>query len=384
MLLPKAIYFFYYAAMASLMPFLILYYEQLGLSGRQIGLLAGLQPFVMLVGAPLWSGFADATRLHRGLLLFAISTSLGLALLIGQASSFFWLIVVVSTFALVVAPIMPLVDNSVLDALGERREQYGKQRLWGAVGWGVAAPIVGLLTQQLGISWAFYAYVTFMFGSLLSAVRFPISRTKAHGDFWQGIRLLIKNRSWLLFLLASFTGGVGLAISTNFLFLYMQELGASRTVMGLALTVATISELPVLFFSAYLLGRFGTKGLLSLALLAGAVRLIAYSVTSLPAFVLVIQLLHGAAFSMLWVAGVSYAKAASPAGMGTTAQGIFTGVLMGLGGAAGALIGGVLYDLFGPFNMFRWAGVILLLGWVAVLPLTRNGTVRRQVNQPPP
>ena len=61
----RALYFIYYAAMAAVLPYLTLYYESSGLSGTQIGLLVGLMPLVMLIGAPLWSEFADATGRHR-------------------------------------------------------------------------------------------------------------------------------------------------------------------------------------------------------------------------------------------------------------------------------------------------------------------------------
>ena len=80
MVLPKAAYFFYYAATASLLPFIALYYAQVGLSASQIGLLSGILPLVTLVSAPLWGGFADATRRHHVLLLFAIGGTIAAVL----------------------------------------------------------------------------------------------------------------------------------------------------------------------------------------------------------------------------------------------------------------------------------------------------------------
>ena len=65
MVLPKAAYFFYYAATASLLPFIALYYAQVGLSAAQIGLLSGILPLVTLVSAPLWGALADAFRRPR-------------------------------------------------------------------------------------------------------------------------------------------------------------------------------------------------------------------------------------------------------------------------------------------------------------------------------
>ena len=53
MIRPKAAYLFYYAAMACVMPFIALYYAQVGLAAGQIGLLGDLLP---LASAPLWGG----------------------------------------------------------------------------------------------------------------------------------------------------------------------------------------------------------------------------------------------------------------------------------------------------------------------------------------
>ena len=61
----KAFYFCFYAAGAALMPFLVLYYESLGLTGRQIGFLAGISPLIALVGGPLWGALADMTNRHK-------------------------------------------------------------------------------------------------------------------------------------------------------------------------------------------------------------------------------------------------------------------------------------------------------------------------------
>jgi len=75
--LPKTFYFFYYAAMASLFPFLALHYEQIGLDKQQIGLLAGIPPILVLLGGSLWGAAADATRRHKLALAVAIVGAVG-------------------------------------------------------------------------------------------------------------------------------------------------------------------------------------------------------------------------------------------------------------------------------------------------------------------
>ncbi len=362
MLQPKGFYFGWFAAAAFLGPFLPLYYAHIGLSGRQIGLLAGLMPVITLVSAPLWGGLADVTRQHRLLLLIAIAGAMTAVFGLSRSTTFLPLIPLVAAYAFVSAPIIPLVDNAVLTTLGERRDQYGRQRLWGALGWGIAGPVAGWAIDRAGLGWVFYGYLILMAGVLLLSTGLPVARASLGGRYWQGVRVLLGNRQWAIFLLAILIGGISLSLELTYLFLYLGRLGADRTLMGLALAVATVSELPVWFFSSWLLRHWGPRNLLRLSLVACAVQPLAYSLILNPWLALPIQLLHGPAFSAMWAAGVAYANEIAPEGMGATAQGVFSGVAFGLRAALGALVGGLLYDGLGPVGMFRWGAVSALVG----------------------
>lgn len=363
MVIPKLLYFCYFAAMASVTPFLALYYKQVGLSGRQIGLLASLSPLVALLAAPFWGGLADATQQHRRLLLLAISCFLLAVFGLSFATTLLWLIPLVVAFAFFSAPIMPLVDNSVLEALGARKQEYGKQRLWGAIGWGVSAALIGSITERYGLGWAFYGCILIMSVNLFGATRLTISHAQIGSNFWKNLRYFVTSWPWLIFLSTVFVNGIGMSFTNNFLFLYMSSLHASKTLMGFALFAASLSELPAFFFSDRLLRRWGSRGLLIAALLAQATRMFAYAAMPSPWFVLLINLLHGLTFSAMWVAAVNYTNEHAPVGLGATAQGVLSGLSMGLAGMVGALIGGVLYDSVGPAAMFACGGVLTLLGF---------------------
>ena len=358
----KAFYFCFYAAAAALFPFLVLYYESLGLSGYQIGFLAGILPLIALFSAPFWGGLADATQQHKRLLLLTISTSIVIAFALSNASAFLWLIPLVVLLAFFVAPIMPIVDNSVMDLLAEHKEKYGKVRLWGAIGWGVAALVIGWLIEQSDLSWSFLGYMILMSAALLVAWNLTVSQVGIGSKFWGGLRSLLSKPSWFLFLFTVFIFGIGSSVIQNFLFLYMNDLEASKTLMGLSLLFATISELPILYFSDRLLKRFGAAGMIIFSMSLLVLRLLAYSFIQNPLLVLPIQLLHGPTYAAMWVSGVSYAAKYAPRGMGTTAQGLFSGVLLGLSAAVGAFVGGFLYENIGPVAMFRLIGFFVLLG----------------------
>jgi PPP family 3-phenylpropionic acid transporter len=364
LLAPKAYYFSYYAGMAALVPFLVLYYRQAGLEGPQIGILAGIPPFVTWIAAPLWGALADATQRHRLLMVVANCAVIAVVLGFSLVANLWWLLPLVVGYAVFSAPLMPLVDNSVLALLGDRGGDYGKQRLWGAVGWGVAGVLAGWSVEHLGIDASFYAFAVWMALGLLVALRMPISRAPIGQPFWLGLRGLLADRRLVIFLVTVLAAGLGMGTVNSFLFLYLEDMGASATLMGLSLAIATLSELPVFFFSGWLLHQFGARGVLLLAMAVFVVRLAIYAVFPLPGVVLAANLLHGLTFSASWVAGVTYANQIALPALGATAQGLFSGVMMGLGAALGALAGGLIYEALGPQAMYGSMAVCVAVGMI--------------------
>lgn len=368
----KSYYFLYYAAWAFFLPFLALYYQELHFTGTQIGLLASIPPLVSLFAAPFWGGLADATRRHKAVLLTTMLGG-GLSVLaLSQARSFWLIVSIVAVYAFFTSTIMPLVDSYVLTMLGDRRDLYGSQRLWGAVGWGVAGPIAGLLIGQYGLKWSFGGYITLIAVGLFVASMLPIIGAESRKPFWSGLRMLVTHRQLLIFLITVFISGAGLSVVTNFLFLYMEEMKAAKSIMGLALAVATVSELPVLFYSGRMLRRLGPGGLLMISLGAFVIRAYGYSVSTTEWHVLIFQLLHGLTFSTMWVAGVSFAAEIAPEGLGATAQGLFSSTVSGFGGITGSIVGGFLLDQFGGSGMFFGVGTAVLISLISFLMVNRK------------
>jgi MFS transporter, PPP family, 3-phenylpropionic acid transporter len=377
--LPRTIYFFFFAAIASLFPFLVIHYQELGLSGTQIGILAALNPLVTVVTAPLWGAFADATQRYKQLLLVMMVGCLLAVFLWSQATQFIWLLPIIALFAFFAGSVMPLIDSSVLARL-ERKERYGKLRLWGTVGFGITSPLVGFITGRAGLEWAFYFYLFFFAITTGFVVFFPISRATLRKPLGVGM-LEFKNKTWLMFLLTIFLGGVGLAIGGNFFSLHMKNLGASQTYIGLSLTFATLGELPFMMFGYKLLKRYPAKNLLLLALFFIALRLAGYALAQVPWHFLIVQLLHGPTFVLIWIAGISYADNLSPPHLKATGQSLFSTTLSGLGGTLGGFVGGILYDTVGAVQMFRFAAVVLVLAGGLLFFVSRPKAAR--VNNEP-
>lgn len=164
MFLPSLYYFLYFGAISVLFPYLALFYKGQGLTGGQIGLLAAISPIISFFSAPLWTGAADASHRHKLVTMVCILGVVIVTFIFPNIASFGGLLLMISIYSLFGAPTGSLVDSVVLALLGDRKERYGRIRLWGTVGYGVVAPFAGELIGRLGIKWAFWGYAILMMG----------------------------------------------------------------------------------------------------------------------------------------------------------------------------------------------------------------------------
>ena len=371
MLLPKVFYGTFFGAAVFLFPYLAIYYQEIGLSGSQMGMLMGIPAVVSMFGSPLWGALADATRRHKLLLCLALCGMTLTILGISAVRSFTWLLPLVILYAFFTSPVMALADNSVMERLGPRKHEYGKVRMWGAVGWGLMAPIAGSVINRSGLIWGFYGFAIGLLINLVVVLLMSVVSSQLGKPFWLSLSSF-SNRRWAQLLGLAFVGGLCMSILNNYLFLHLSGLGANETLMGFSLTLSTISEFIVFFFADRLIKRWKARPMLVTALFLFALRTLAYSFSVAPWQVLALQLLHGVTFSLMWSAGVAYVNEIAPPGLGATAQGLFSGVMYGLGGGSGSYIGGLLYDSAGTVGMFRFTGLVSLLVLVLLLIVVRR------------
>lgn len=367
-----AFYFLYYGAFAAFMPYVVLYYQSLGFNGAQIGLLTSLSPLLALVGAPLLTGLADSARRHRLVMSLAMLVTVTVIALFPLLTTFLPVLAAIFFYALLSSPVISMADSATMTALGKQPELYGRLRLGGTIGWGIASPIIGAFIQDHDLRLVFYIAAAGMFLALLVSQNFSYRQASTVHSPLSGARLLLANRRFVLFLLMALASGIGLSTVNNYLFPYMEELHISKSLMGVSMTLSTISELPVLLFSNRLLKRLKPHGLLVLGMGMTALRLLLFAVASTATEVLVFQLINGLTFGAVWVAGVSYAEQSAPPGLSASAQGLFSAVVFGIGAAIGGFAGSLLLEALGGRLMFLVAGVFVLLSMGVLLLLERR------------
>ena len=350
-------------------PFFVLYMKNdIGLSAGQVGLVAALQIVGGYAVAPLISLLVDQFRIHKqvwitSMLLCTVPVELTPIL----CKSFRAAIVLSLCIACLNAPISSLMDSSTLCFLGPKSHEYGKIRFFGAVGWGLGSLVAGSLVQVFGYQAAFHLFGFCMV--LVSSIALSMDFTVIHEggednvedsslSFFQSITLLIPSWSYVFFLCVSVVSGFGATSLQSLLLMFLSDLGASDFLEGLTLSVATLSELPIFWASGAIIKKYGASSLLCASMIAFTARAVLVSFLDNPWMVLPLQLLHGFTFAGAWTAGVALAKENSPVGLETSGQSIFSFAYYGIGGLLGSVVGGQLYDLLGPREMYRIKGLV--------------------------
>jgi MFS family permease len=369
----------YFAGFAFFLPFIVLYYQQLGFSGAQISLLAGLPPLVTMFFSPFWTSLADSTRRHRLIMSVGLIAAVAVMVLFPFLETFALVMLAILAFNVFAAPLTSFADSATMTMLADEKEMYGRVRVGGTIGWGVAALIAGALIKAYGLNVAFRGSALMMLLGLIVSQGLSFGahdETSPQGPKSGGVRELLSNRHWILFLALAFLGGIGFSSAAAYFSPYLKELGGDELHVGIALLVGTFTELLVFIFGDRLLKSTRSYRLLVLGLVVTGLRALLFAAAGRPILAILVQGLNGFTFPVMWLAGVSYADENAPPGLKSTAQGLFAAMTYGFGAAVGGLMGGFLLQSIGGRALFLVYGVVILAGVAAISFIENRISVR--------
>jgi MFS family permease len=289
----------------------------------------------------------------------------------------FWLLFMLLVIAFFfMATLTPIMDATVVTLTTSNN--YGKQRLWGAVGFGLFGLISGILASGGKFSAEVNEKANFLppfvlfvaLNALVFIVCWKMKTVEGRQPspiVFPHIKVLLKNPRVMLFVIVVLIMGISSGVITWFLFLFLKDIGGSQTLLGISIAVSCVSEVLVFLFAGKMIDLLGNSKILLLSLATFIIRLIGYSYLYDPWLVLPIELLHGFTYAAMWSSCVSYGSSISPPEVVTTVIGLLTGVHFGLGWGLGGALGGVVYQYFGPRVLFRGCAVMCGVGMVLQL-----------------
>lgn len=143
----KFLYFTLFCSFMGQAFFSIFFCDVLEFSATQIAVLLSVPSVLTMAVATAWTNYCDKTFRYRSCLaLCSLASQLLICLMGVVRPQFFCALIFVVFISVFNAGLCPMLDGMILETvLGPRnqRAEYGKQRLWGAIGAGVMSPALG-------------------------------------------------------------------------------------------------------------------------------------------------------------------------------------------------------------------------------------------------
>jgi MFS family permease len=146
----------------------------------------------------------------------------------------------------------------------------------------------------------------------------------------------------------------------NFLFLYLGELGGTKSLMGLTAMVANLAGIPILLFAQELIQKAGQINIILFGALMYTARMFVYSWIANPWWGLVLECLgEVCCLHLVWVAAATYINNIGGEGMRATMQGFIRLTHFSAGRSLGTFVGGVMISSLGNRTTFRILGIYI-------------------------
>ncbi|WP_240473432.1 MFS transporter [Ferrimonas senticii] len=361
-----ACYFFYFAVLGLLVPYLGVFLTDLGFDALAIGQLMAILFATRIIAPNLWAYLADRFG-HRvrfvqigalmALLLFAFTL---------EVTSFEQMALVLFGYTFCWNGILPQLEVVTLRSLGKDSHLYSVLRSFGSL---------GFIALVLGAGWWFESHGNSAlpwFGvSLFALLTFasiwlrepdvdkPLQAPSS--DFFR----TLTSKPVLLFLLACALIQASHSPYYTFFVLYLRQLGIGESVAGMMISAGVVAEIVVFALMPKLITRFGIAKLMVFTAIITAMRWgLTVLVGANELLQLGVQLLHGISFGLGHGCAIQYVyRQFSPEDQGK-AQAFYASIAFGLGGASGAWLAGISWQ---HSPTFTWWGAAIAASLAALM-----------------
>ncbi|XP_068232941.1 uncharacterized protein [Palaemon carinicauda] len=268
-----------------------------------------------------------------------------------------------------------ITDAITVDTTGDDGS-YGVQRAWGTIGWGIMAPISGLLVDwwsgnSITKNYTPAFLLCFCLGALdviLSAAYVKVPNIKDESNIWKNLQPLLKESRFFVFCCFVILNGFFDGIVVNFIFIMQEDMAKGTSAVdhmkflqGLTLLIQSLLEAPFMFAHGWFMKTLGAQKVTSLVFFTYIFRLLGLFVVGKYGSVwatLVPELLNGPCYGLGYTAIVAYAAQITPTGTSNTVQSVVNICYESFGYALAVFLGGFIYnEVGGPYMYLMASGM---------------------------
>ncbi len=289
-----------------------------------------------------------------------------------DTGSFWWLLLL---YTLCYTPTISLANTVAFGQMADGGKEFPVVRVFGTLGWIAAGLLIGLSGVEATAAPFRIAAVS---AALLGVFCVVLPDTPPAGRSGKSVSsilgaealVLLKDRSFLLFFIASVLICIPLSFYYNFTNAYLNDTGFVNAAGKMSL--GQVSEVVFMLLIPLLFNRLGVKKMLMIAVACWVARYLLFAFGNTGDGVWMLYggiLLHGICYDFFFVTGQIYTDQKAPSGMRGSAQGMLTLSTYGLGMLAGSFLSGVLTEQYakpaGGSTAYDWQMVWLIPALIA-------------------
>ena len=356
-------YFIYYFFVGAFVPYWGLYLKSEQFSPADIGILMSLFQISRIFAPNFWGWLADHTG--KRVTWIRLTAFLGLCgfSAVFWAHGFFWLFFVMAALSIFTSSTLPLAESLTLAHLATTNGHYSRIRMWGSLGFIVAAVILGFLIDATGIHSLLWFLLMVQTTLFVVTYTLPEPKLESHQHDHFSIWQVIKQPNVIALLVGCSLMVTAHGVLYNFYSIYLSEHGYSKGMIGLLWSIGVVCEIAIFMLMPRIMARFSLKTILQVSLVLAVVRfsLIGMAVDNIWLLILA-QSLHAATFGSFHAASVEVITQFFSGRHQARGQAIYNSVAYGIGGTIGGVAGGYALQYLGGQQTFLLSALFPLLG----------------------
>ncbi|GBP13269.1 Major facilitator superfamily domain-containing protein 6 [Eumeta japonica] len=253
-----------------------------------------------------------------------------------------------------------IMDPIALTMIQKYGGDFGRERLFSSIGMAIFSPITGYTDYSA----AFYTYDVLLLISAATVAVMPLGAKLPADNLLHDLINIIKMPHIIIFIFFLFALGNFWGFIESYLFLYLKELGAPNFLLGITVTVGTLSSIPFLYGADAITARIGHVNVIIVAFFSHAARLVGYSFIENSWWCFPFEAMESLSVHLMWVAAATYCAMLAPKSLLATLIGVLGMAHFSLGRGSGSFGGGLLIASVGTREAFLYMGLIAFLGGI--------------------